>query len=787
MTKRLSWLPHTGWLAQVAPALLALALLGCGEERSCGPGTVLVGGKCIVLVDAIGCGPGTSAAGGLCVADVAAGPDTSPGPDALEGSDTTAETDVVATTDALADTDVAVATDVASGSDTAAETDAAPGTDTTAETDVAEQTDAAATTDASPTCEPNCLGRFCGPDGCGGSCGSCGTPAKPVCNELSGQCEATCVPQCTGKNCGDNGCGGSCGDCTSGTTCSDLGTCVADAWTCDKDWYATADACDCDCGAPDPDCDLPFMPVFGCDDGEVCSAAGICASKAPSGWTCDALAYAGQDYCNCGCGAVDPDCAGGLPVQGCQSAGATCSATGTCVECVADCTDKECGNDGCGGFCGSCLDDVKTSCNGSGKCVDPCAGSVKLVCETAACGDDGCGGSCGSCDGGETCTSGQCLTDPVGGGIDSCKGHCGSKADSGCSCVAGCEALGTCCDDFAALCTCKPACDGKSCGPDGCGGTCGSCGVDKPFCSDSGICEATCAKKCDGKQCGPDGCGGQCGTCSSGETCGFTNQCVPAKWKCDQSYYADGLACDCGCGAGDPDCNKPALSVFGCPGGVSCSASGTCSATFCDANSDCGAGWCMGAWAESSSVYSGICGTPLQASAAPGTPCEYSEECASNLCLDEVCRTHCGADTDCASSERCLGLPVVDGVTGGIFGYSAACDLVPGTAMSCASQAACDQPGEDCIGRVDPLTLGPRYLCELVPALPAAGASCLIMACPDWQLCVADKTGAPICTAHCPAGNSDCPSGYGCVQRALHNAGTPDTSDDPQVPVCVPN
>ena len=67
-----------------------------------------------------------------------------------------------------------------------------------------------------PTCErgcqPDCAGRDCGPDGCGGICGmhqgGCALPGD-VCQD-SGTC---CTPMCTDRACGDDGCGGSCGDC----------------------------------------------------------------------------------------------------------------------------------------------------------------------------------------------------------------------------------------------------------------------------------------------------------------------------------------------------------------------------------------------------------------------------------------------------------------------------------------------------------------------------------------------------------------------------------------------
>ena len=39
-------------------------------------------------------------------------------------------------------------------------------------------------------CPPQCEGKQCGPDGCGGSCGAC--PGTAVCNETNGSCECDC-------------------------------------------------------------------------------------------------------------------------------------------------------------------------------------------------------------------------------------------------------------------------------------------------------------------------------------------------------------------------------------------------------------------------------------------------------------------------------------------------------------------------------------------------------------------------------------------------------------------
>ncbi len=66
-----------------------------------------------------------------------------------------------------------------------------------------------------PGCTPQCSGKECGDDGCGGSCGTCGPGQMCV----AGQCKVDCTPQCAGKECGDNGCGGVCGVCAPGDSC----------------------------------------------------------------------------------------------------------------------------------------------------------------------------------------------------------------------------------------------------------------------------------------------------------------------------------------------------------------------------------------------------------------------------------------------------------------------------------------------------------------------------------------------------------------------------------------
>jgi V8-like Glu-specific endopeptidase len=170
--------------------------------------------------------------------------------------------------------------------------------------------------------------------------------------------------------------------------------------------------------------------------------------------------------------------------------------------CQPACSGKVCGDDGCGGTCGSCA--AGQSCSaGQCLCVPACSGKV--------CGDDGCGGSCGSCGVGQSCTTGgscvgSCLPSCVGKtcGDDGCGGSCG-VCGVGQSCTTG----GSCVN------SCLPSCAGKTCGDDGCGGSCGSCGAGQTCAAG----QCVCTPQCNGKVCGDDGCGGSCGVCGAGQSC----------------------------------------------------------------------------------------------------------------------------------------------------------------------------------------------------------------------------------------------------------------------------
>ena len=100
-------------------------------------------------------------------------------------------------------------------------------------------------------CTPMCMGKECGDDGCGGTCGEC--PGDAECS-VTGKCK--CKPDCTDKECGDDGCSGLCGYCLEPAVCEE-GLCICtpmcDGVTCGDDG----------CGGSCGDC----PPVHKCIEG----------------------------------------------------------------------------------------------------------------------------------------------------------------------------------------------------------------------------------------------------------------------------------------------------------------------------------------------------------------------------------------------------------------------------------------------------------------------------------------------------------------------------------------
>jgi hypothetical protein len=372
-------------------------------------------------------------------------------------------------------------------------------------------------------------------------------------------------------------------------------------WDCNDSWYSDGSTCHCGCGVPDPDC--ASGGVESCD---VCNVQGSCGSAAcpssinpednskcwvPDDWTCFE-GYFGDGLCNCGCGALDSDCSS--------------LSRDACLSCIG------CNYEGCPGT----IDEVDNRiCTGPPyvwSCDDRYYDDGQLC-------NCGCGYPDPDCenDGIDACDvcdfTGSCSKQDCPGTIDPTNNaYCEQPAPPpewtcdparygdgyACDCGCGVEDLDCATDDIAACHTC---CNGYTCpfrvNPEdtteclpvpeewvcpewsfGDNYTCDcGCGVRDPDCEDatSDVCDSC-----------PYDYGYGAGGCSRNGSCDTivaddNAHCIddaPPNWTCDELYYADGDACDCGCGAIDLDCQGN-TTLAACD---ICNTEGSCSPTGCN-------------------------------------------------------------------------------------------------------------------------------------------------------------------------------------------------------------
>lgn len=158
-------------------------------------------------------------------------------------------------------------------------------------------------------CQPDCQTAVCGPDGCGGACGSCEDSLF-----------------CTLDSCGD----GQCSFELQPFFCVIDGICVPDGADNPED---TCQECD----------SWADTQVWSTKlDGSTCGQDMACHQGVCQPCTADCNSkVCGTDGCGGSCG----QCTG--PQEYCID--------GQCV-CVPDCADRECGSDGCAGLCGQCCE-----------------------------------------------------------------------------------------------------------------------------------------------------------------------------------------------------------------------------------------------------------------------------------------------------------------------------------------------------------------------------------------------------------------------------------------------
>lgn len=253
--------------------------------------------------------------------------------------------------------------------------------------------------------------------------------------------------------------------------------------------------------------------------------------------------------------------------------------------CKPICQDKQCGDDGCGGFCGGCA--ANEMCE-SGMCV------CQPLCGEVECGVDGCGGSCGDCAVGETCKAGQCV--------------------------------------------CLPSCDESECGPDGCGGECGQCRAYEGCVN--GMCKPLYGQLGDSCSQGAECESGLCLTAGSGKIC--TKLCTPP--DCPAGFLCDSLVGEGGeelqvCLPCTPKCTGKVCGSDGC--GDICGV--------CEFDEYCAKGQCATLTGEF------------------GKPCVYGSDCDSWVCINSTqgkfCSMYCTIDADCPPGYSCEIVSVPGGET----------------------------------------------------------------------------------------------------------------------------
>ncbi|MEC9071243.1 MAG: hypothetical protein VX938_02645, partial [Myxococcota bacterium] len=300
-------------------------------------------------------------------------------------------------------------------------------------------------------CEPQCVGKECGPDGCGGLCGECTDGG--VCDDVKGLCE--CSPVCDGKQCGPDGCGSECGQCLDGLTCDVVsGSCFCEPDCAGK--FCGPDGCGglCgECAVGDAACVDGSCVEYECGDG-ICTEGEncvLCGMDCPSQDNCFINAFSscgcgglGTKKCGAGCDwlpCMEPECCPGEPDScgACQvCVGGTCQDTFQCAQgdqepcgkcgvrtCLLDgscswgpCThqetqqvlpDEHCCDDTDCSPCQQCDTETWACVDREKVCDTP--GEVLGSCGEFGCGVETCGADCTttSCADPECCVTEDCV------------------------------------------------------------------------------------------------------------------------------------------------------------------------------------------------------------------------------------------------------------------------------------------------------------------------------------------------------------------------------------------
>ncbi len=663
--------------------------------------------------------------------------------------------------------------------------------------------------DCATPCTPSCGGALCGPNGCGGFCGTCDD--GEVCTDeqcVNGACESTPIPGCCKTS----------DDCSGGIPCApaycDQGSCTVvvfpgcclDDSDCNNTLACASESCIAGACVPDeaPGC---CVTAADCADGDACT------NEHCVGGQCT---FAQRPGC---CG-TEADCPSPPPCELAACLAGDCItvpvvSTQCCVE-VDDCVDAyPCTRDLClpAGVCaheplaGCCVTAADCPAPGGVCAVAACvAGACTVLPSSLCCGvDEDCGG--GTC-GPRACIDGECVS------LAPPAGCCESAADcdDGDSCTDDRCAAGTCAHDHRLGCCSGPfECDdGDSCTLDGChDGLCRHDGV-SGCCSADGDCDDGIG--CTVDRCVQGGCaaapipgccsqaldclvgsclaanciGGRCAASPLGVCCTDDAECASAH-PCEAGSCVSGICVIeplAGCCVADADCPTPldACQRPRCLAGVctttpepgcctgSCAAGAGCAATSCTGHQCLSApvdaccadgGPCVdpGIGCNSGTCASGVCSPDpsetstccLQA-ADCGEPAGcVVEGCDDNVCVAAAVPGCCAADEDCASEPH-----TVCEETRCVLGR---CGTVPKGGGCCLVDTDCPAPTGQCAERacvanqcVERPLLG---CCSSAADCPAPGP-CAVAACVEQRCAVAPVPG-------CCDDNAACALEHACA------------------------
>ena len=452
-------------------------------------------------------------------------------------------------------------------------------------------------------CAPACQENQCGPDGCGGDCGSC--DAGEGCSDQGACLPLTCL---SSVDCpGDLVClepEGICVECGGDEDCPPEYVCAVDHQchlpiTCksDKDCKDFSMVCDKDSGIcvqclkaehceADSFCDEGFCVADLCVGGSAAcndNTASVCFADG-SGWQVTEVCGEEQ-YCEDG-ECIDQVCAPGKffcdddVAKECNEIGSDVAAEEDCGEAGLNCFEGECIETICIPDSQFCTDDLNlATCAADGMefsteqcpaehfCSDGechpwvclagesyCVDSVAVTCNlagSAVLGEEDCGAIPEShicLDG--TCVPTVCSPDEVDCVDDVSFGEC--SADGLSFEIVECPEESFCADGVCVPWACSPGeamCDGKTatvCDEAGSGPAPGgeNCAEAGKGCV-NGKC-ITCTADCFGKDCGNDGCGGSCGGCDDDYPC-TEDVCVNSVFSCTHTQIQ-------GCCANDGEC-----------------------------------------------------------------------------------------------------------------------------------------------------------------------------------------------------------------------------------------